>query len=55
MKLLSSILGGRQFLFTGGRYGKYVEGKMCPKCGVRRIRIERFCCKPCYDKYYKQP
>lgn len=50
---LAAILNGLKILFTGEQHGKYVEGKMCPKCNVRRIRIDRHCCKQCYEKYYK--
>lgn len=39
-------------LLTGGKYGKYIEGKLCPKCGVRRIKLHKKCCGPCYDQYY---
>lgn len=53
MRLFSAILSGLKFLFTGGSYGKFVEGKMCPKCGVRRIKIHKKCCSQCYEKYFK--
>jgi hypothetical protein len=39
-------------LFTGGRFGPCIEGKLCPKCGIRRIKLHKKCCGPCYDKYY---
>lgn len=54
MKLLRSIFAGLKFLFTGGRYGSYVEGKMCPKCGVRRIKITKKYCRQCYDGFAKK-
>jgi hypothetical protein len=46
------MLNGLKFLFTGGQYGSFVEGKLCPKCHVRRIKLHKKCCGPCYDKYY---
>ncbi len=53
MKILNSILGGLKFLCTGGRYGKFVEGKECPKCHMRRIKLHKKCCSQCYEKYFK--
>ncbi len=41
-----------KILFTGGRYGPYIEGKLCPKCHVRRIKLHKKCCRECYDKYF---
>jgi hypothetical protein len=52
-KIFSSVINGLKFLFTGGQYGSFVEGKMCPKCQVRRIKIDKKCCKECYKKSYR--
>ena len=53
MKIIQAIINGLKFLFTGGRYGAYVEGKMCPKCHMRRIKLHKKCCGACYEKYFK--
>ena len=51
-RFFEMIINGLKVLVTGGRHGSFVEGKLCPKCNTRRIKLHKKCCGPCYDKYY---
>jgi hypothetical protein len=54
MKRILAFFGGiLNVFFTGGKYGPYIEGKLCPKCHVNRIKLHKKCCRACYDKYFK--
>ncbi len=50
--IVGVVLGVVFFIWSGQKYGKFIPGKMCPLCHVRRIKLERSCCKKCYDKHY---
>lgn len=50
--IMGVLIGVAFFIWSGQRYGKFIPGKLCPQCHVRRIKLHKKCCGPCYNKYF---